>query len=60
VEENSQVVGVKRETYLFTAETYKQTKCVREQLEDQLLPAEMTTDFLLVFAVNSKFVLESM
>jgi hypothetical protein len=59
-EENSEVVGVKSETYLFTAETYKQTKYVREQLEDQLLPAEMTADFPLVFAVNSKFVLESM
>jgi hypothetical protein len=59
-EENSEVVGVKRETYLFTAETYKQTKYVREQLDDQMLPAEMVEDFPLVFAINSKFVLESM
>jgi hypothetical protein len=59
-EENSEVVGVKRATYLFTAEEYRQTRYVREQLDDQILPAEMTADFPLVFAVNSKFVLESM
>lgn len=59
-EENSEVVGVKKATYLFTAEEYKQTRYVREQLDDQLLPAEMVADFPLVFAVNSKFVLESM
>jgi hypothetical protein len=59
-EEGSEVVGVKRATYLFTAEEYSQMKYVREQLDDQLLPAEMTADFPLVFAVNSKFVLESM
>lgn len=57
--EDSQV-EVKRATYLFTAEAYKQTKYVREQLDDQMLPAEMVEDFPLVFAVNSKFVLESM
>ena len=59
-EENSEVVGVKEATYLFTAEEYRQTRYVTEQLDDQLLPAEMTADFPLVFAVNSKFVLESM
>jgi len=59
-EENSEVVGVKKATYLFTAEEYKQTKYVREQLDDQILPAEMVEDFPLVFAVNSKFVIESM
>ena len=59
-EEGSEVVGVKKATYLFTAEEYKQTRYVREQLDDQLLPAEMVADFPLVFAVNSKFVLESM
>jgi len=59
-EENSEVVGVKKATYLFTAEEYSQTRYVREQLDDQLLPAEMVADFPLVFAVNSKFVLESM
>ena len=57
--EDSQL-EVKRATYLFTAEAYKQTKYVREQLDDQILPAEMVEDFPLVFAVNSKFVLESM
>jgi hypothetical protein len=57
-EEGSEVVGVKQATYLFTAEEYKQSRYVREQLEDQLLPAEMTADFPLVFAVNSSFILE--
>jgi hypothetical protein len=57
-EEGSEVVGVKQATYLFTAEEYRQTKYVREQLDDQLLPAEMTADFPLVFAVNSSFILE--
>ena len=59
-EENSEVVGVKQATYLFTAEEYRPTRYVREQLDDQILPAEMETDFPLVFAVNSKFALESM
>jgi len=59
-EENSEVVGVKQATYLFTAEEYRQTRYVSLQLDDQILPAEMTADFPLVFAVNSKFVLESM
>ena len=59
-EEGSEVVGVKQATYLFTAEEYRQTRYVREQLEDKILPAEMTPDFPLVFAVNYKFVLESM
>lgn len=58
-EEDSQVV-VKEMTYLFTAEAYKQTRYVREQLGGQMLPAEMVEDFPLVFAVNSKFVIESM
>ncbi len=59
-EDDSGVVGVKQATYLFTAEEYRQYRYVREQLDDQLLPAEMTPDFPLVFAVNSRFVLESM
>jgi hypothetical protein len=59
-EENSEVVGVKQVTYLFTAEEYRQTKYVREQMDDQMLPAEMVEDFPLVFAVNPNFVLESM
>jgi len=59
-EDDSGVVGVKQATYLFTAEEYRQTRYVSLQLDDQLLPAEMTADFPLVFAVNSKFVLESM
>jgi hypothetical protein len=57
-EEGSEVVGVKQATYLFTAEKYKQSSYVREQLDDQLLPAEIEADFPLVFAVNSRFILE--
>ena len=58
-QEDSQVV-VKEATYLFTGEAYKQTKYVREQLTDQMLPARMVEDYPLVFAVNSKFLLSSM
>jgi len=58
-QEDSQVV-VKEATYLFTGETYKQTKYVREQLTDQMLPARMVEDYPSVFAVNSKFLLSSM
>ena len=58
-QEDSQVV-VKETTYLFTSEAYKQTKYVREQLTDQMLPARMVEDYPLVFAVNSKFLLSSM
>jgi hypothetical protein len=59
-EEGSEVVGVKRATYLFTAEEYSQMKYAREQLYDQLLPAEMTADFPLVFAINANFIMEKM
>lgn len=59
-EEGSEVVGVKRATYLFTAEEYSQVKYVHEQLYDQLLPAEMTADFPLVFAINANFIMEKM
>jgi hypothetical protein len=58
-EEDSQLV-VKKATYLFTAEEYKQTKYVREQLTDQMLAGRMVEDYPLVFAINAKFVLESM
>ena len=51
---------VKEETYLFTSEAYSQTKYVREQLTDQMLPAKMVEDYPSVFAVNSKFLLASM
>jgi hypothetical protein len=59
-EEDGEVVGVKPATYLFTAEEYSQLKHVPEQLDDQLLPAEMEADFPLVFAVNSRFIRESL
>ena len=58
-QEDSQVV-VKEATYLFSGETYTQTRYVREQLTDQILPARMVEDYPLVFAVNSKFLLSSM
>jgi hypothetical protein len=53
-------VGVKWATYLFTTEEYSQMKYAREQLYDQLLPAEMTADFPLVFAINANFIMEKM
>jgi len=58
-QEDSQAV-VKEETYLFTGETYKTTKYVREQLTDQILPAKMVEDEPSVFAINSRFLLASM
>jgi hypothetical protein len=58
-QEDSQVV-VKEATYLFSGETYTQTRYVREQLTDQILPAKMVEDYPSVFAVNSKFLLTSM
>lgn len=58
-EEDSQLV-VKKATYLFTGEAYKKTKYVREQLTDQMLAGRMVEDYPLVFAVNYKFVIESM
>ena len=58
-QEDSQVV-VKEATYLFSGETYTQTKYVREQLTDQILPAKMVEDYPSVFAINSKFLLSSM
>ena len=53
-------VMAKETTHLFTDEVYTERKYVREQLDDQMVPAEMTKDYPLVFAVNSKFILESM
>ena len=58
-QQDSEVI-VKEETYLFTGEAYSQTKYVREQLTDQMLPAKMVEDYPSVFAVNSKFLLASM
>jgi len=58
-QQDSQVV-VKEATYLFTNEAYSQTKYVREQLTDQMLPAKMVEDYPSVFAINSKFLLTSM
>lgn len=57
--EGSQVVE-KEATYLFTGETYTKAKYTREQLSDQMLPAKMVADYPPVFAISSKFVLESM
>ena len=52
-------VLAKETTFLFTDEVYSERKYVMEQLQDQMVPAEMTTDYPRVFAVNSKFILES-
>lgn len=53
-------VMAKETTYLFTDEVYSERKYTLEQLHDQMVPAEMTKDYPRVFAVNSKFILESM
>jgi len=53
-------VMAKETTFLFTDEVYSERKYVLEQLGDQMVPAEMTTAYPLVFAVNSNFILESM
>ena len=45
-------------TYLFTGETYTTTKYVPEQLTDRVSNALMTTEYPLVFAVNSEFIKE--
>ena len=53
-------VMAKETTFLFTDEVYTERKYVVEQVNDQMVPAEMTTDYPRVFAVNSKFILKSM
>ncbi len=57
--QGSQVEELKA-IYLFTGETYKTTKYVREQLTDQMVEAEMTADYPSVFAISHKFLLNSM
>ena len=47
-------------TYLFTGETYTTTKYVSEQLTDRVSNALMTTEYPLVFAVNSEFIKNDM
>jgi hypothetical protein len=47
-------------TFLFTGETYKITELVWEQLGDQIMPAQMTEDYPMVFAVSSSFIAEGM
>ena len=43
-------------TYIFTGETYTTAKYVSEQLTDRVSNALMTTEYPLVFAVNSEFI----
>lgn len=47
-------------TYLFTGETYATTKHVSEQLTDRVSNAMMTTEYPLVFAINSEFIRKDM
>ena len=47
-------------TWLFTAEPYSQTRYVREQLTDQITQAAINNYSPLVFAINAKFITESM
>ena len=43
-------------TYLFTGEAYTTSKYVAEQLTDRVTNAMMTTEYPLVFAINSEFI----
>lgn len=54
------VALVEKTTYLFTDEVYSERKYVMEQLNNQITKAEMTRDYPYVFAINSKFIKESM
>ena len=47
-------------TYLFTDEPYTRGKHIFKQLGDQIIMARMTEDYPRVFAVNSRFIQESM
>jgi hypothetical protein len=47
-------------TYFFTGETYNTAKYVSEQLTEQVSNALMTTEYPLVFAINSEFIKEEM
>ena len=47
-------------TYIFTGETYNTTKYVSEQLTERVSNALMTTEYPLVFAINSEFVRKEM
>jgi len=58
--EGSPDEGVIGPTFLFTGETYKITGLVWEQVGDQILPAQMTEDYPMVFAVNSAFITKGM
>ncbi len=43
-------------TYLFTGENYATTKYVSEQLTNKVANALMTTEYPLIFDVNSAFI----
>ncbi|MFC2066953.1 hypothetical protein ACFLUO_07930 [Chloroflexota bacterium] len=47
-------------TYLFTGETYTTTKYTTEQLNERVTNAMMTTEYPLVFAINSEFIINDM
>ena len=49
-----------KKTYLFTGEEYTTAKYVSEQLTERVANAMMTTEYPLVFAVNSEFITEKM
>jgi hypothetical protein len=51
---------VTNKTWLFTSEPYSQTKYVSEQLTDQVTQAAINNYAPLVFAINAKFITESM
>ena len=49
-----------KKTYLFTGEEYSVAKYTSEQLTERVANAMMTTEYPLVFAVNSEFITEKM
>ena len=53
-------VLAERTTYLFTDEVYSERKYVLEQVNDQMVSAEMAKDYPRVFAVNARFIMKSM
>ena len=53
-------VITKETTYLFTGEAYTTTDHIKEQLAERVQNAQMTEDYPLVFAINSRFIAASM
>lgn len=55
-----QAEGQPLKTSLFTNERYSQTKYIKEQLNEELLEARVAEGYPFYFAIDSKFITESM